>query len=143
MTTGDEWEMSLIDDVEQRVKQRAYEIWQREGCPDGRDADHWALAKEEIAIEDNQSQALLPNPSEGGDDTVVHPDPVDPLLAAESLGEEVGGPTNQSEEQPLPKKTRARRTATTGATASGTATSGTATSGTATATRTRKPKTKE
>ena len=140
--------MSLIDDVEKRVRQRAYEIWQREGCPEGRDADHWALAKEEIAIEDNQSQALLPNPSQGGDDTVVHPEPVEPLLAAETLGEEVGGPTNQSEEQPLPKKTRARRTATTGATASGTATSGTATSGTATsgtatATRTRKPKTKE
>jgi hypothetical protein len=140
--------MSLIDDVEERVRQRAYEIWQREGCPEGRDADHWALAKEEIAIEDNQNQALLPNPSEGGDDTVIHPEPIEPLLSAESLGEEVGGPTNQSEEQPLPKKTRARRTATTGATASGTATSGTATSGTATsgtatATRTRKPKTKE
>ena len=110
MATGDEWEMSLIDEVEKRVKQRAYEIWQREGCPEGREADHWALAKEEIAIEDNQNQALLPNPSQGGDDTVVHPEPVEPLLAAETLGEEVGGPTNQSEEQPLPKKTRARRT---------------------------------
>jgi len=112
MAIGDEWEMSLIDDVEQRVKQRAYEIWQREGCPDGREADHWALAKEEIAIEDNQNQALLPNPSQGGDDTVVHPEPVEPLLAAESLAEDIGGPTNQSEEQPLPKKTRARRTTT-------------------------------
>lgn len=101
--------MSLIDDVEKRVQQRAYEIWEREGCPEGREADHWALAKEEIAIEDNQSQALMPNPSQGGDDTVVHPEPVEPLLAADSLGEEVGGPTNQSDEQPLPKKTRARR----------------------------------
>jgi hypothetical protein len=148
--------MSLIDDVEERVRQRAYEIWQREGCPEGRDADHWALAKEEIAIEDNQSQALLPNPSQGGDDTVVHPEPVEPLLAAETLGEEVGGPTNQSEEQPLPKKTRSRRTATAGAStaseattseattseapASGMTTAGTA--GTATATR-RKPKARE
>jgi len=110
MATGDELEMSLIDDVEERVKRRAYEIWEREGCPEGREADHWALAKEEIAIEDNQNQALLPNPSQGGDDTVVHPEPVEPLLAAESLGEDVGGPTTQSEEQPLPKKTRARRT---------------------------------
>ena len=100
--------MSLFDEVEERVKRRAYEIWQREGCPEGREADHWALAKEEIAIEDNQNQALLPNPSEGGDDTVVHPEPVEPLLAAESLGEEVGGPTTQSDEQPLPKKTRAQ-----------------------------------
>src|SRR3954447_1490225 len=110
MVTGDEWEMSLFDEVEERIKRRAYEIWQREGCPEGREADHWALAKEEIAIEDNQNQALLPNPSQGGDDTVVHPEPVEPLLAAESLGEDVGGPTTQSEEQPLPKKTRARRT---------------------------------
>src|SRR3954451_23357975 len=102
--------MSLIDDVEERVKQRAYEIWEREGRPEGREADHWALAKEEVAIEDNQSQALMPNPSQGGDDTVIHPEPVEPLLAADSLGEDVGGPTNQSDEQPLPKKTRARRT---------------------------------
>ena len=101
--------MSLIDEVEKRVQQRAYEIWEREGCPEGREADHWALAKEEIAIEDNQSQALMPNPSQGGDDTVIHPEPVEPLLAAASLGEDVGGPTNQSDEQPLPKKTRARR----------------------------------
>ncbi|GEO38872.1 hypothetical protein GGE65_003880 [Skermanella aerolata] len=120
--------MSLIDDVEKRVKQRAYEIWEREGCPEGREADHWALAKEEVAIEDNQSQALMPNPSQGGDDTVVHPEPVEPLLAAENLGEDTGGPTNQSEEQPLPKKTRARRP------------SGTET---ATTTRTRKGKAKE
>jgi len=101
--------MSLIDEVEKRVQQRAYEIWEREGRPEGREADHWALAKEEVAIEDNQSQALMPNPSQGGDDTVIHPEPVEPLLAADSLGEDVGGPTNQSDEQPLPKKTRARR----------------------------------
>jgi hypothetical protein len=120
--------MSLIDDVEERVKQRAYEIWEREGRPEGREADHWALAKEEIAIEDNQSQALMPNPSGGGDDTVIHPEPVEPLLSAESLGEDVGGPTNQSEEQPLPKKTAARRASS---------------AGTTTATRARKTKSKE
>ena len=120
--------MSLFDEVEERVKRRAYEIWQREGCPEGREADHWTLAKEEIAIEDNQTQALLPNPSEGGDDAVVHPEPVEPVLAAESLGEDAGGPTTQSDEQPLPKKTRARRTAA---------------AETTTTTRTRKTKAKE
>lgn len=124
--------MSLIDDVEKRVQQRAYEIWERDGRPEGRDADHWALAKEEIAIEDNQSLALMPNPSQGADDTVVHPEPVEPLLAAASLGEDVGGPTNQSDEQPLPKKTRTRR-------ASGGYTGG----GTTTTSRPKKAKAKE
>jgi hypothetical protein len=128
--------MSLFDEVEKRVQQRAYEIWEREGRPEGREADHWALAKEEIAIEDNQSQALMPNPSQGGDDTVIHPEPVEPLLAAESLGEDVGGPTNQSDEQPLPKKTRARR-------ASGAETGGETSGETTTTSRPRKGKAKD
>ncbi|UEM05696.1 DUF2934 domain-containing protein [Skermanella rosea] len=133
--------MSLFDEVESRVRQRAYEIWQREGCPEGREADHWALAKEEIAIEDNQSQTLAPNPSQGGDDTVVHPEPVEPLLAAESLEEDIGGPTNQSDEQPLPKRTRTRRTVAAGDAEPAPAPSGTA--GAAKTTRTRKAKSKE
>lgn len=134
--------MSLFDEVENRVRQRAYEIWQREGCPEGREADHWALAKEEIAIEDNQTQTLVPNPSQGGDDTVTHPEPVEPLLAAESLEEDIGGPTNQSDEQPLPKRTRTRRTAAAAGDAE-TASAPSETGGAAKTTRSRKAKSKE
>jgi hypothetical protein len=101
----------VIEDVEERVRQRAYQIWEREGRPEGREQDHWDLARQEIAIEDNIGDTLLPNPSSGPDDTVIHPEPVEPLLAAETLAEDTGGPTEQSEEQPLPKKTRARRAA--------------------------------
>ncbi len=35
-------------DVEQRIRERAYAIWLEEGCPDGRDREHWLLAEEEI-----------------------------------------------------------------------------------------------
>ncbi len=135
--------MSLFDEVENRVRQRAYEIWQREGCPEGREADHWALAKEEIAIEDNQTQTLVPNPSQGGDDTVVHPESVEPLLAAESLGEDIGGPTNQSDEQPLPKRTRTRRSSAAAGDTVETAPAPSETAGTAKAPRARKAKSKE
>ena len=31
------------------VQERAYEIWEREGRPDGREMDHWLLAEAEIA----------------------------------------------------------------------------------------------
>ena len=27
---------------------RAWEIWQREGCPEGRDLDHWLRAEQEL-----------------------------------------------------------------------------------------------
>jgi DNA-binding NtrC family response regulator len=39
-------------DREQRVRERAYAIWQREGCPSGRDQEHWRRAEREIAAEE-------------------------------------------------------------------------------------------
>ena len=36
---------------EHKVRERAYAIWQREGCPEGKQDDHWRLAEEELASE--------------------------------------------------------------------------------------------
>lgn len=38
-------------DVEQRIRDRAYAIWLEEGCPHGRDADHWVQAERAILDE--------------------------------------------------------------------------------------------
>ncbi|MGA1856226.1 DUF2934 domain-containing protein [Azospirillum sp. 11R-A] len=38
-------------DVEQRIRDRAYAIWLEEGCPHGRDADHWGQAEREVLAE--------------------------------------------------------------------------------------------
>lgn len=38
-------------DKEARIRERAYEIWVREGRPHGRDAEHWQKAEAEIAAE--------------------------------------------------------------------------------------------
>ena len=48
------------DELEQRIRERAYKIWFDEGCPDGRDKEHWELAKLAIAEEDGQAATLLP-----------------------------------------------------------------------------------
>jgi len=42
--------MEHID--EDRVRIRAYEIWQAEGCPDGRDVQHWQQAMAETTAKD-------------------------------------------------------------------------------------------
>lgn len=42
--------MSMDDDMETRIRRRAREHWVREGCPEGRADAHWALAKEELAL---------------------------------------------------------------------------------------------
>jgi hypothetical protein len=31
-----------------KVRVRAYEIWEREGCPDGKDQDHWFEAESQL-----------------------------------------------------------------------------------------------
>lgn len=37
-----------------RIRERAYQIWQQEGCPEGRDHIHWQMAVEQIAAEENE-----------------------------------------------------------------------------------------
>lgn len=36
------------DDMADRIRGRAYSIWEEEGRPDGRDGDHWLQAEREI-----------------------------------------------------------------------------------------------
>ncbi len=33
------------------IRQRSYEIWEREGCPEGRDIEHWLRARRELESE--------------------------------------------------------------------------------------------
>lgn len=46
----------MNDDREQRIKDRAFELWQREGSLDGRSLGHWLQAEREIEEEDAESQ---------------------------------------------------------------------------------------
>jgi hypothetical protein len=38
------------DHMRERVQRRAYELWESEGRPAGREHDHWLQAEREIAI---------------------------------------------------------------------------------------------
>jgi len=42
-------------DREERIRQRAHEIWEREGRPEGREEQHWYQACEDIAVEEDGS----------------------------------------------------------------------------------------
>ncbi|WP_421579763.1 DUF2934 domain-containing protein [Shinella sp. M31] len=41
----------MNDDRERRIKDRAFELWQREGSLDGRSLGHWLQAEREIEEE--------------------------------------------------------------------------------------------
>jgi hypothetical protein len=40
------------DDREQRIREHAYRIWERDGRPDGRADAHWEEARLYVAVED-------------------------------------------------------------------------------------------
>ena len=47
---------------QQRVRERAYAIWQREGNPDGAPEQYWLMAEEELLAE-GQGPSHPPSPS--------------------------------------------------------------------------------
>ena len=41
----------MVDNLEEQIQQRAYEIWERDGRPEGKRDEHWTQACREIAAE--------------------------------------------------------------------------------------------
>ncbi|HYD32913.1 MAG TPA: DUF2934 domain-containing protein [Azospirillaceae bacterium] len=97
----------MYQEDEERIRKRAYEIWEREGRPEGRADAHWDMAREEIAAKDNLTGTLMPNPATAEVDRTFREGPVEPLEAVENQGE-FPGLTDQGEEAQYPQR-RVRR----------------------------------
>ena len=50
-------------EAEQSIRERAYQIWLDEGCPDGRHEEHWRQAKAELVS--GTSPPLQPDTDNG------------------------------------------------------------------------------
>lgn len=93
--------------LEDRIRDRAHRIWEEEGRPEGRDRAHWDMASELVAQQDGLRDTLAPNPSHGPDDTARTTRPVEPQVAAESLGD-LPGLRDQGEEPQFPSRDNLR-----------------------------------
>jgi len=74
-----------MSDHDGRVRQRAYQIWTEEGCPEGRAEIHWEMARELVAIEENFSIALKPTPVDGTESPSG--EPIEEAAIAANAGE--------------------------------------------------------
>lgn len=90
---------------EQRVRERAYRLWEADGKPHGRDVEYWQRAREQIAMEDSAGSGQLPNP-QSAEDTGVEEAEIQ-----ENLGEFPDRFADQGEVQPTPtpRRSPARR----------------------------------
>lgn len=61
-----------------KIRARAYQLWEEEGRPEGRADQHWFSARESLAVEENNESALLP--ADSGTDA-------EPIEAIENAGE--------------------------------------------------------
>ena len=52
--------------LEQRIRERAYKIWENAGRPEGRQLEHWELAQLAIAEQDALPTMMMKVPSLAG-----------------------------------------------------------------------------
>jgi hypothetical protein len=60
--------MSDMTRREQRVRERAHQLWQQAGEPEGKDEQFWHEAEAQIEAEDRAKENQTPQPSPGGRD---------------------------------------------------------------------------
>jgi hypothetical protein len=83
-------DLASPEDDEERIRAKAYALWQSEGEPHGRADAHWTMAREMVATEDSLQSTLLPI---GGTDEA------EPAIALSNQGE-FPGLADQGEETP-------------------------------------------
>jgi hypothetical protein len=95
-----------MTNLEQRIRERAYHLWEADGRPHGKDVEYWERARFLVGIEDNADAALLPNPiveaEARGWHTPPPPEPVEPIEALINQGEFPDRFADQGEKTPGP-----------------------------------------
>ena len=51
----------MPEPTEQEVRERAHQIWERQGKPEGREEEFWKLAEQELRNEDKSSPLRTPD----------------------------------------------------------------------------------
>ncbi len=102
----------MTNERRERIRERAHEIWEREGRPEGRDVEHWQMAVAEIEAEAAQeadvgapaAPAAKPRKAKAAPATEA-----EPTVAPESAMNRVAAPDNPEPEAALREaKTRKR-----------------------------------
>ncbi|MBP2298615.1 hypothetical protein J2850_001298 [Azospirillum picis] len=100
-------------DNEQRIRERAYAIWLDEGCPHGRDSEHWLRAEQALADDAAGLPDLSPVVAEvKAPRKAAAPKTVAPKAAGPSKSVKAEEPAVAAAEPPKARKPRVRKTVT-------------------------------
>ena len=87
---------------DQRIRERAYHLWEADGCPEGSELEFWERARELVAMQDSQGAAQLPGNSDEGRWVDGHL--VEESSIQENLGEFPDRLSDQGEHQAVPSE---------------------------------------
>jgi len=93
---------------QQRIRERAYHLWQADGCPPHRDLEYWERARELTALEESSGAALLPNPATHPTETGL-PEGVEEAEIQQNYGEFPDRFADQGEWQPTPNARHSKK----------------------------------
>jgi hypothetical protein len=97
-------------DLEERIRVRAYHLWLADGCPPGREQDYWERAKELQAIVDNPSAGQRPNPmAQHHGEVPPTEEPVEEAEIQENYGEFPERFTDQGDRSHSPQVKKQRK----------------------------------
>ena len=90
---------------EQRIRETAYHLWEKDGRPEGREQEFWERARELVGMEESPGAGLLPNPATHPTMATGQPEGVEEASLQENLGEFPDRFADQGEWQqtPLPR----------------------------------------
>jgi hypothetical protein len=92
-------------ELEQRIRERAYELWMQHGSQSGRSDEYWYQAEQEILGRQGKEEALGSNPIVGSDEEApVETNPAPLGMTSQTLDEVLSSPA-------APKTRRRRSTA--------------------------------
>lgn len=95
--------LAIDPEREQRIRERAYHLWEADGKPHGRDVEYWERARELIGMEESAGSGLLPASGSRRDAGIEEADIQD------NLGEFPGGLTDQGDVKATPAPKRRAR----------------------------------
>ncbi len=86
---------------DQRIRERAYYLWQADGCPEGNDLEYWERARELVGMSDSAGAGQKPVPSLD-DPAVIVGQAVEEASIQENLGEFPDRVADQGEHPQIP-----------------------------------------
>lgn len=92
---------------QQRIRERAYHLWQADGEPEGRDLDYWERARELVGMAESQGAGQISPEADAAHR--INGQIVEEADIQDNLGETPGRLTDQGERKQTPRRKAVRR----------------------------------